>query len=255
MAAVPLASVVHNLRSLAIEDLSDKQLLQRFAGCGDPAAFAALVQRHGKLVLGVGHRLLGPGPDLDDIFQATFVVLARKPSAIRKQTSVAGWLFSVTYRLALQEGATGSAGIEPFATPAAMRVDLASQPDRRGLGNMVDEELQALPVAWRDALILYHLEGLSTEEAALRLEWSPCTLKERLHRARDLLRRNLRGRGITVSAMGVVIALAEQAGPTVPTLLLRSTLDAALGGAVSARVATLAVEAVQTPAAGKLKLA
>jgi hypothetical protein len=102
---------------------------------------------------------------------------------------------------------------------------------------------------------LYHLEGLSTEEAALRLEWSPSTLKERLHRARDLLRRNLRSRGITVSAMGVVIALAEQAGPAVSTLLLRSTLDAALCGAVSARVGTLAAEATQTPAAGKLKLA
>jgi RNA polymerase sigma factor (sigma-70 family) len=249
MAAEPLATLVHNLRSLAIEDLSDKQLLQRFAGHGDQAAFAALVQRHGKLVLGVCRRVFGSAVDVDDLFQATFVLLACKPCGIRKQASVAGWLFGLAYRLARQECAIGNPVLESFAPSPAFL------PGRQALGNLMDEELQGLPAAWRDALILCHVEVQGTDEAALRLEWPLGTLKERLHRARELLRRNLRSRGITLSAMGVVIALADQLGPAVPTMLLRSTLDAALSGAVPASVAALAARAAQTPSASKLKLA
>ena len=89
MAASPLTSVMHHLRSLAADEMTDQQLLQRFAGTADEGAFAALVRRHGPLVLGACRRVLGAAPDVDDAFQATFVVLARKAGAIRNQASVA----------------------------------------------------------------------------------------------------------------------------------------------------------------------
>src|ERR1700726_4030578 len=102
MAAVPLTSVLQQVHALAVRDQSDQLLMQRFVAAADETAFAALVRRHGGLVLAVCRRGLGSGPDAEDAFQATFVVLAQKARSIRKQASVASWLYGVAYRLALQ---------------------------------------------------------------------------------------------------------------------------------------------------------
>jgi RNA polymerase sigma factor (sigma-70 family) len=252
MAPASLPSVLQNLRSLAIEDLSDKQLLQRFAGSADETALSALIQRHGKLVLSTGRRILGPEADLADLFQATFVALARKPAAVRKQSSVAGWLYGIACRLALdlktRRTDRQKQAIDNGDILAAMRIEPGARAHERQLGQVLDEELQALPAGWRDALILCHLEGLHSEEAAQRLEWPLATVRDRLQKARDLLRRRLQCRGITLSAMGVVIALAEQAGDAAPTTLLRTTLQCALAEVVPATIAALAEAAAPATA-------
>ena len=81
---------------------SDRQLLDRFAESGDQAAFAAIVDRHGPMVLGLCRRLLSDAHLAEDVLQATFLVLARKPRAIRRRDNLAGWLFGVARRLARQ---------------------------------------------------------------------------------------------------------------------------------------------------------
>src|SRR5438067_11684900 len=101
-------SVVRQLESLleggSVAGLSDRQLLERYlAGGRDPAgeaAFAALVNRHGPMVLTVCRQLLGDWHHAEDAFQAVFLVLARKARSIRDPDLLGNWLYGVALRTA-----------------------------------------------------------------------------------------------------------------------------------------------------------
>jgi RNA polymerase sigma factor (sigma-70 family) len=277
MAAVQLHSMLRHVRSLvvssSIDDLSDGQLVERFAAGRDAGAFEALVRRHGPLVLSVCQRVLGTGPDQEDVFQATFLVLARKAGSIRKQTAVASWLYGVALRLARHLQAQlaqrhqhkhSEDFLEHLAETRPMQVDPTARASWRELATLLDEELQRLPDKYRAALVLCHLEGLSVTEAATRLGWAPGTLKSRLLRGRDLLRGRLRRRGVSLSAAGLAVILAEQAGgATLPTQLMRSALAGGLayaarplpGALVSAQAAALARSVAGTMTLARLPLA
>ena len=71
---------------------SDRDLLRRFSAGRDEGAFAALLDRHGPLVLRVARRVLGNEADAEDVFQATFLVLARKAGDVAWRDSVATWV-------------------------------------------------------------------------------------------------------------------------------------------------------------------
>jgi DNA-directed RNA polymerase specialized sigma24 family protein len=139
MAHAPLGTVLRHLRTLAgaaapAEDC-DGRLLEHFRTCQDEAAFAALLQRHGPMVLAVCRRHLPCEHDAGDAFQATFVVLARKAAAIRRPDSVAGWLHGVAYRIALQARVRAHrAG--GAAVLAANDPDLVPLDWRAGAGNV-----------------------------------------------------------------------------------------------------------------------
>src|SRR5262245_43181170 len=78
----------------------DEELLRRFLELGDEAAFAALIERHGPMVLGRCRRILDNPHDAEDACQAVFLVLARRASSIRKRGSVASWLHGVASKVA-----------------------------------------------------------------------------------------------------------------------------------------------------------
>src|SRR5437773_1558577 len=102
MTSGPLTTFLRRLRRLTarqgIDHLTDHQLLQRFTTQHEEAAFAALMHRHGPVVLGVGRRILHDPHAAEDVFQATFLVLARKAASIRKHQALASWLYRVAYR-------------------------------------------------------------------------------------------------------------------------------------------------------------
>ena len=86
-----------------VGNLSDGSLVAQMLHERDEAAqaaFTVLVERHGPMVLGVCRQAVGNSHDADDAFQATFMVLARKASSVRKAESVASWLHGVALRVA-----------------------------------------------------------------------------------------------------------------------------------------------------------
>ena len=103
-----LGPVVHQFRHLfdgrSIAGVSEWQLLHRYLDRRDEVAFEAIVSRHGPMVLGVCRRLLGDPRDVEDAFQATFLILARKGGTLLEGDPVGHWLYGVAYRVALRPG-------------------------------------------------------------------------------------------------------------------------------------------------------
>src|SRR5438067_12784190 len=90
------------LRNQDAAGLGDGDLLNRYVRQQDEAAFEALVRRHGPMVLGVCRRVLHNAHDAEDAFQATFLVLARKASAVSPRERVGNWLYGVAYQTAIK---------------------------------------------------------------------------------------------------------------------------------------------------------
>src|SRR5438045_7818752 len=106
MAGAALDSLLRHLRRSAEADatarLTDRELLDRYVTCRDEAAFAALVRRHAGRVLAACRRVLADAADVDDAFQATFLVLLHKAGAIRWQPALGAWLSTVAHRVAVR---------------------------------------------------------------------------------------------------------------------------------------------------------
>jgi RNA polymerase sigma factor (sigma-70 family) len=236
-----LRSVLDHLR-LADGGLTDGQLLTRFLATREEAAFAALVRRHGPMVLSVCRRVLGHAHDAEDAFQATFLVLARRAAAVARREAVASFLYGVAYRTALRARAQAARRhaterqVEQMPHPA---VAPAEAQDWRPL---LDRELSRLPEKYRAALVLCDLEGRARRDAARQLGLAEGTLASRLATARRMLARRLAKCGVTLSGGALAVALAEGAA-TVPAAWVSTTARAA------ALVAAGQTAAVTTPAA------
>jgi DNA-directed RNA polymerase specialized sigma24 family protein len=106
MATAQLGTLLRHVQKLAaagpVRQRTDRQLLDDFAARGNEAAFAALVGRHGPMVLRVCRRVLNHEQDAEDAFQATFLVLARNTASIRQRDAVGDWLHGVAYRTAMK---------------------------------------------------------------------------------------------------------------------------------------------------------
>lgn len=153
-------------------ELTDHQLLERFTQQGDEDAFAALVARHGRTVLGVCRRVLQHEQDAEDAFQASFLVLASKVASIDDRQLVGNWLYTVAYRIALKARAAASRR-QARERRAALSVAFAG--DERDPGHLqcvVDEEVNRLPAKYRVPVVLCYFGGNNYVEAARLLGWT-----------------------------------------------------------------------------------
>ena len=179
--------------------LTDAQLLRQFAANRDPgaqAAFAALVARHGPMVLRVCGTTLRDVTDIEDAFQATFLVLARKARSIRKPDSVGSWIFGVALRISSNARLAAIRRRRHERQWTAAATTRRTEEDRDDFASAVWEEVDRLAEKYRAPVVLCYLEGLTHEAAARHLGWPVGTVEGRLARARGLLRSRLTRRGL-----------------------------------------------------------
>ena len=216
----------------AIAGLTDAQLFRQFAAnrdSGAQAAFAALVARHGPMVLRVCGTTLRDLTDIEDAFQATFLVLARKARSIREPDSVSSWLFGVALRTASNARLAAIRRRRHERQWAAAATRSQAEEDGDDLKSALWEEVDRLAEKYRAPVVLCYLEGLTHEAAARRLGWPVGTVEGRLARARGLLRSRLTRRGLTPAIGLLGTSTFAQAAPTaIAGVIADSTARAAM---------------------------
>jgi RNA polymerase sigma factor (sigma-70 family) len=268
MDTAQLGTLLRHIQTLAAsrrhERRSDRQLLEDFTAGRDEAAFAALVARHGPLVLRVCRRMLAHEQDAEDAFQATFLVLARHTGSIRRREALAAWLHGVAYRTAMRAKRSAARRRNHEARFRSLAPAAASNPTWNDVQAVLDEEIQRLPAPFRAAFVLCVLEGRSGPEAAAELGVKPGTVSSRLTRARQRLRQRLAQRGIQLSVLLAAVSVAEStARAAVPGALAQAAVDsgllAAAGGAavggIPSRVAALSAGVTRAMLLTRIKAA
>jgi len=162
----------------------------------DPMAFRAFVVRYERMVFALLSRMLGHGPEVEDLAQETFVRAYRAfpdfdlGGAAKPST----WLLTIATRLALDAkkkkrlDRADAAEAESAATHSTPELAL----ERRELGRALAEAAAKLPDDQRAALVLAEMHGLSIAEIAQALEVPENTAKTRLFRAREKMREVLK---------------------------------------------------------------
>ena len=236
-------SPVHRLGvRLDPDHLTDGQLLGRYVGERDEVAFAVLVRRHAGLVYGVCRRVLRNGADADDAFQAAFLVLHRKADSLTERATVGDWLYAVAVRVAMK--ARGLTAKRHRKEATAARPETAP-PDAGESLDWFDRELAALPVRYREPVLLCLIQEQPREAAATALGIPEGTLASRLAYAKKWLAGRLTRRGITAP-----LALAA----AVPAALLDSASAQAFRSAVPDVVNRLATGAIRAMFVAKLRV-
>ncbi len=219
----------------AIGDLTDGQLLERFATDPDEAAelaFSALVERHGPLVWRVCLAILRDEHDAEDAFQATFLVLVRKARSLWVRDSLGHWLHRAACLTASCHRARGIRRRkldQRYGELVPTRLIDTQSPPNADHDAAIHEELNRLPEKYRLPVVLCDLEGHTHQQAARFLGWPIGTVKSRQSQGRALLRDRLtrRGLGLAVSA-AVVESLRQSAVAEIPKELARITVSAAM---------------------------
>ncbi len=244
-----LAGALRPSRRKADVPDTDHELLARFTAGRDEAAFRALVNRHANTVLSACRQVLTDPADIDDAFQAVFLVLLKKAKAVDATTPLGGWLYAVAHRLAVRcrsDKARRSAREAEAATRAATeraataRERTASDLSWKEATAALHAELNALPDKYRLPLLLCYLHGLTRDEAAEQLGTTVGAIRGQLERGRALLERRLTKRGLVLSAglLAVVMGGSAVAGGP-PAALIDLAVGVAHGNA-SSTVAALA---------------
>ena len=218
---------------------SDAELLEAFLGRRGEAAemaFAAVVARHGPMVLRVCRRILTDPNDAEDAFQVTFLVLARKARAIARREQLGNWLYGVAVRSALEVRKTvARRQAREGPVEAIDRAESLHQDESTELRSVIDHELSKLPDAFRAPIVLCDLEGKTHKEAARLLGVPVGTVASRVSRGRALLRQRLIRRGLVPPEERLTSATGDDSTPaTLPPALVASTAQAAVRFAAKA---------------------
>jgi RNA polymerase sigma factor (sigma-70 family) len=238
--------------------LADGQLLERFLSHQDEDAFAMLVERHAPMVMAVCRRSLKDPSEVDDAFQATFLILARRPGSVRGRDSLGEWLYGVARRVCLHANRAADRRRRHERRAAELRaVEAVIDMTHDDRWPEIYDEIDRLPASYRLPVVLCLLGGRTRAEAAAQLGCTEGSVRGRLGRAKELLRSRLVRRGFE-PAVALMALLSERASAEmVPRALIERTAysaSRAAAGMVSASTAALCQEVLRTMLMTKLKL-
>ena len=232
--------------------LGDGQLLERYLTRRDEDAFEALVDLHGPMVLGLCRRMLRDPRDIEDAFQATFLVLVRKAPAIRDRNLLSNWLYGVAFRVARRARNRTLRRRDRETSVGEPEVAAGPEPtDRTEFDATLDQELNRLPEKYRAPLVLCYLRGRTHDQAAAELRCPVGTVRSRMARGRDLLRKRLTRRGFAPTAMGALLG----GDPTMPARLLVATVPPPMAAATVRAALAFASSPILKAGASSLALA
>ena len=244
---------------------TDGELLERFASLHEESALATLIRRHAAMVWGVCARLLYNHHDIEDAFQATFLVLVRKAAFIRPRDKVANWLYGVAYQTAVRTRATAAKRRTRERQLVCLpEVEIERREPRDDLGSVLHQQINLLPAKFRVLIVLCDLGGKTRKQAAEQLGIPEGTVAGNLSRARAMLAKRLTRQSLVVSAGGLSAQMAQHAiAANLPTSTVMSTIRAATGfaaaatgkGVVDIRVAALTEGVLKLMWLNKIKTA
>ncbi len=190
-----------------MRDQEETQLVERLR-LRDESALADLSALYGARIFQLAFRYVKNREDAEEVVQDVLLKVFRKIDAFRGDSALSSWIYRITFNTAMSRlrhtraarmaevpevpiGADGS----DLAARAHEPADWSNLADetmlRRQMRERLFEAVDDLPAIYREPIILRDLEGLTTEEASLRLRVKDQTLKSRLHRGRLLLRERL----------------------------------------------------------------
>ncbi|MGL6075806.1 MAG: RNA polymerase sigma factor [Fimbriiglobus sp.] len=230
---------------------SDAELLARYVGQRDTAAFAQMVERHAHVVRGVCRARLHNPADADDAFQVVFLCLARDAHTIRNREALAGWLVRVAHLTALKLRRQESRRTTEALPEALPDMTLNETPEDRETAAILTEVLAEMPAPLRAVLVLCGLEERSNSEAAEILGCPKGTVDSRLSTAKQQLRQKLLKRGVAFTCVVTLEALLARLGAAHEGLLplLPITITTALNygqGTLSPSLLTTLADGVTT---------
>lgn len=173
---------------------NDENLIKQVLS-GDTDAFAAIVDRYKGRVFTLAYRMLSCREEAEDISQEAFVKIYRSLKIYDAgRTRFSTWIYRITYNLCVdhlrKRKETAPLEEDMLAASSKAPEELAVAADR---ARMLHEAVQNLPEEYRVPLVLFHFQGLSYQEICRVLNVPMSIVKNRLFRARKILREKLDG--------------------------------------------------------------
>jgi RNA polymerase sigma-70 factor (ECF subfamily) len=167
-------------------------------------AYEQLIARYQQPVYGIAYRLLGNPADASDVVQEVFLKVFRGVGSFREHSSLRTWMYRIAVNeahnhhrwfsrhcrreVAMENAGDRSAALESAVYPGRSPFDHALESENRTL---IEQALANINPIFRTAVVLRDIENLSYEEIAEILQVTMGTVKSRILRGREALRREL----------------------------------------------------------------
>ena len=204
------------------------QLLGEWVQGGSEEAFRGLVDRHLAMVYATARRSVSSPHQAQEVAQTVFIVLAKKASALPRQTVLAGWLYRATRYATAQMLRTECRRQRREERLSAMNAN-APEPVWSEIAPHLEQAMDHLSKTDRDAVVLRFLEEKSLAEVGQALGLSEDAARKRVQRALEKLRAGFAKCGVITTSAFLLIVLSQNAAPAAPAGLAEAVAAIALG--------------------------